>query len=222
MSWRNTFRSMAGATMGAPVDAAFGVPSTGAGGSPGTGPDGMNAGVLQPNSRAANAAAGVPYQLVPAYPPFVRLANSPDIVYFPRFRTLVFGGNGVTAAVLATQQWQFSLPTIIIGRTAAAINASGAALPVGRNSLDLFKMQMFRSGSQQDLIDAGGGGNANPVALVLGSALVGDARQPALIQGNGLFVDTGSFLNCTVQTLIDSVEVCVTLLCIEEYGPARG
>lgn len=222
MSWRNIFGVNAGNTGGGVLGGTFGVPSTGAANAPGTGPDGMNAGVLQPNSRAANAAAGVPYQLVPAYPPFVRLANSQDIVYFPRYRTLIFGGNGQAAATLPTQQWQFSLPTIILARTAAAIDASGAALPVGRGSLDLFKVQMFRAGSQQDLIDAGGGGNANPVALVLGSALLGTAANPALIQGNGLFVDTGSFLNCTVQTLVNNTEVHVTIWCLEEYGPARG
>lgn len=219
MSWKTIFGATGAPTMGS-GGSHLGAPSSGAAYAPGTGPGGMNAGELHPNSRAANMAAAVPYQLVPAYPPFVRLANSHDIVYFPRYRTLIFGGNGVVAGT-TTQQWQFSVPTIVIGRTAAAIDASGAALPVGRDSLDTFLVQMFRAGSTSDFLDAGGGGNANPSVPTLGSALLGTAAQPALIQGNGLFVDTGGFLNCTCQTLINNILVHVTIWCIEEYGPAR-
>lgn len=209
-----------GNTLGA---APLGVPSSGAGaGSPGAGPNGINEGQLQPNSRAANMIAGVPYEFLPAYPPFVRIANSRDIVYFPRFRTMTYHGNGTAANTTVTNQFVFSLPTIIIARTAAAIDASGANLPIGRSSLDTFRAQMFRAGSQQDLIDAGGGGNQNPSTTVLGSSIFGTAAQPALIPGNGLFVDTAGFLNLTVTNLIANIEVHVTLWCLEEYGPARG
>ena len=90
-SWREAFARMGDANgLGA---APLGVPSSGAGTNPGTA-GGQNAGQMEPNSRARNQEAGVPYQLVPAYPPFVRIANDPSIVYFPRFRTLIFGGNG--------------------------------------------------------------------------------------------------------------------------------
>lgn len=204
-----------------PHGVGLGVPSTGGASRPGTGPGGIDEGQLQPNSRARNLEAGVPYQLVPAYPPFVRMANDPNIVYFPRFRTLTFGGNGVAAAQ-TTQQFQFSLPTIILARTAAAIDASGAGLPVGRDSLDTFAVQFARTGSQSDLVDAGGGGAANPTFNALGSALLGTARLPGFFQGNGYFVDTGGFLNVTCQILINNIRVDITIWCLEEYGPSRG
>lgn len=202
------------------ADAELGVPSTGQNARPGTGPGGINAGQLQPDSRAGNMAAGVPYQMVPAYPPFVRLANSPDIAYFPRFRSLVFGGNAVLAAT-TVQQVQFSVPTIILARTGSAYDASGAGLPVGRTGLQLFRVQFSRVGSSTDLIDAGAG-NAAPNITVLAENVLGPAGLPGFFQGNGLFVDTGGFINVTCQILLNNVEAHVSLLCLEEYGPSRG
>lgn len=212
-----SFREMFAGTFGGSTAANFGVPSSG--GSPGIpGP-----GQLQPNSRAANVAAGMDYQLLPAYPPFVRLSTSSSVAYFVRFRTFIFHGNGTAANTTAQQQMSFSVPTIIIARTAAAILADAAALPVGRGSLDIFTFQLFRAGSNSDMIDAGAGGTATaPNVLTLGSAILGTAAQPALIPGNGLFVDTGSFLLASCTNLIANALVHVTLWCLEEYGPARG
>lgn len=205
----------------APFGAAgLGIPSAGSASTPGTG-GGANAGQLQPDARFRNVEAGVPYQLVPAYPPFVRLANDPRIVYFPRYRTLVFGGNGVAAAVLPVQTYLFSVPTIILARTGAAIDASDTALPVGRASLDTFRVQFFRGGATSDLIDAGSG-QAGATVLALGSTILGTAAQPALIQGNGLFCDNGMFLSVNCQTLINNIEAHITIWCLEEFGPARG
>lgn len=178
-------------------------------------------GTLDPNSRAQNVANGVPYQLVPAYPPFVRIANDPAIVYFPRFRTITFNAAGAVAGADNTLTWIFSVPTIVIARTAAARTTDNSNLPVGRDSLDCFSSQMFRAGSSTDLIDAGGGGQ-NPAVLVTGSAIYGTARQPALIPGNGIFFDTGSLLSCRVLTNVNALQVDVTIWCIEEYGPARS
>lgn len=217
--WRNALGAFGG---GQPLAQApsLGVPSSGAVSRPGTG-GGIDAGQLEPHSRARAMEAGVDFQFVPAYPPFVRIANNPNIVYFARMRTMVFGGNGVAAAT-TTQQYTFTYPTIVIARSGAAILADGATgLPVGRSSLDTFKVQMFRSGSMSDIFDAGAG-NAGPQTLALGSAVLGTAAQPALIQGNGLFVDTGGFLNVICQTLYANLEVHHTIWCLEEYGPARG
>ena len=213
MGWRSIFAGELGAT-------GLGIPSAGVQSSPGTG-GGQNAGQLEPNSRAANMAAGVPYKLVPVYPPFVRIADDPNIVYAFRSRSLIFGGNGVAAAT-TTQQFQFSLPTIIIARTGSAFLANDVGMPVGRTSLQLARVQMFRAGSQSDLIDAGGGGVNNPAVTVLAECLLGTAGLPALIPGNGLFVDTGSFLNVTAQLLINSTELHFCIWALEEYGPARG
>ena len=215
MSWKGIFASSGHGPIGTPANlGAPGVPTS----NPGDGPNGVNAAQLQPNSRAQNMAEGMKYQLAPAYPPFIRIANDDRVLYFPRFRTLVFGGTGTLAGATFNDQWQFSLPTIIIARSAAAITGTAVALPVGRYSLDTFKSQMFRVSGAQDLIDAGGGGNTGPNTQVLGSALWGTGSMPALIPGTGLFVDTGSYLGIAGTILVADVEVNCTLWCIEEFS----
>lgn len=195
-------------------------PSWGAPGNAGGNPS-QGGGTLAPNSRAGNVAAGIEYQLVPAYPPFVRLANAPGIVYFPRFRTIQFNTAGAVAGNVGQLTYFFSCPTIVIARTAAAHTTTNAALPVGRDSLDCFAAQFTRQGAASDAIDAGGGGQ-NPAVLVTGSAILGSARQPALIQGNGLFFDTSYQLTVEVETFVDALQVDITIWCIEEFGPGRG
>ena len=192
----------------------LGVPSSGQSNAP------VSGGALDPNSRAGNVADGVPYQLVPVYPPFVRIANDPSIVYFPRLRSASFNTAGAALGFDGTLTMFASAPTIIIARSAAAITTTGAALVLGRESLDTFQAQMFRAGSSTDLFDAGWGG-ANPSQLVIGSSIFGTASQPMLIPGNGFFVDTGGQVSVRVATLVDAIRVDVTLWCIEEYGPSR-
>lgn len=215
MSWRDLMPRA-----GYPGAQNFGVPSSGANSVPGTA-GGQNAGQLEPNSRAANMAAGVPYQLVPAYPPFVRIANDPNIVYFPRFRTIPFFGSGTLANATQTQQFQPQGPTIIIARTAAAYLPTGTDLDVGRNSLDTFTVQFYRTGAIQDFIDTGGAGAGTSVQT-LGSSIFGTGGLPALIPGSGLFIDTGGLLNVTCTALVADVTVHITIWCIDEYGPSRG
>lgn len=211
--WRDIFGRTGGM-------ANLGVPSSGANSTPGTA-GGQNAGQLEPNSRAANMAAGVPYQLVPAYPPFVRIANDPNVVYLPRFRTITFFGTGTAAGATATGQYQFQGPTIIFARTGAAFLPTGTVFDVGRNPLDSFRVQFFRTGAIQDFIDTGGA-NAGTSTQSLGSTILGTGQLPALIPGTGLFVDTGGFLNIAITALIANVTVDITIWCIDEYGPARG
>jgi hypothetical protein len=199
----------------------LGIPSSGV--SPhspgGTGPHG----VVVMDSRAANKEAGIPYVHMPVFPPTVAEALDGNIHYAPRFRTAVFGGEGTAAGVIQTQAVPFSCPTVVVARSGAAIDASDADLPIGRDSLDTFKVQMFTTGQLQDLLDAGAGGatSTSPTVLVLGSALLGPAALPGLIPKNGRFFDNGYFLNITVQVLIANIEVHVTLWCVEEIGPAR-
>lgn len=218
--WKNSF-----AANGQVPRDAFGVEDLGAPamvstGVPGSGPNGSNRGQLEPNSRIANIADGVPYQLVPAYPPFVRLANSRNVAYFPRFRSLTFGGSA-TAAGTTTQLLQFSLPTIVFARSGSAFLADDTDLPVGRTGLQTFALQCQRTGGVGDLLDVGGG-NTGPSFLALAENLLGPAGLPALVPGMGWFFDTGTSLNTTVQILLDNVRADVTFWCIEEYGAPRG
>lgn len=195
----------------------FGVPTTG-GSVARPGP-----GELAPNSRAQNLEAGVDYQFVPVWPPFVRLANSPGIVYFPRFRTVIMGGNGALINATYNRPINFSVPTIVIARTGTAVVADNAtALQVGRSALDTFTVQMFRAGSNSDFIDAGAGADTAPNVQTLGGCILGSGGLPALIPGNGIFIDTGSYLTLAVTALLPNLLIHVDLWCIEEYGPARG
>lgn len=212
MSWRQYFSNMGASTLG--------VPSSGAATAPGTA-GGQNAGQLEPNSRMANMQAGVPYQLVPAYPPFVRVANDPNILYFPRFYTLRFFGSPTAANATAVGQFQFQNPTVIIARTGSAFLPTGTAFDVGRDPLTSFRLNFFRTGAIQDFIDAGGA-NQGPGTQTAGQNVLGTGSLPALIPGTGLFVDTGGFLNINITALIANVTVDITIWCIEEYGPARG
>lgn len=166
-------------------------------------------------------AEGVPYELVPVYPPFVRLANSDKLVYFPRYRSFTFGGNGLPAATTATQTLTTGLPTYIIAMTGSAYDASGAALPVGRTPLQLFEIQIFRGQGSTDLLTCGGGNQA-PGFNVIAENVLGTAALPGFIPCTGLFIDTGTPLNVTVEILVANVRADVTFWCIEEWGAPRN
>lgn len=195
----------------------LGLPGQGGGNQPGTG-DGMNRGQLHPHSRAQAVMDGVEYRRVPVYPPFANLAADNRIAYQVRYRWMTFAGNAVVASAQAPQAFLFSQPTIIIGRMAAAIDASGAALPVGRLSLDLFTSFWVRIGGN-DAIDATQPALGTPM---LGSAMYGDGRLPALFPGNGLFFDRGAAVQVNCTTLINNVRADIGIMCLEEYGPSRG
>lgn len=220
-SWRNFLRPSADGKIPADAFGAedLGMPSSGGRAAPQAPSGGQNGYQLEPDSRARNMAEGMPYQLVPAYPPFVRLANNPNILYFPRFRTITFGGNGVAAAT-TTQTIQFSLPTIVMARTGSAFLASDAALPVGRTALQTFALQFVRAGAMNDMVDTGAG-NSAPAFNAIAENLLGPASLPAFFPGTGLFFDTGSFLNVTCQILLASIRADITIWCLEEYGPGR-
>jgi hypothetical protein len=189
----------------------MGVPGQASGAHPGTA-GGVNAGQLHPHDRRTAIAEGVVYRRVPVYPPFANLAEDNRIAYQVRFRRLTFAA--AAAATLPPQVMPFSQPTIIIARTAAAFRTDDVGLPVGRNALDIFAAFFVRVGGN-DSID----GDQTPT---LGSAIFGDARQPALFPGNGLFFDRGGNLSVTCQTLLANVRVDIVVWCLEEWGPPRG
>lgn len=152
--------------------------------------------------------AGVPYRRVPIYPPFANLAADPRVVYMTRVRPFFFGG-AVAAGVQPPQQAAFSQPTIVYARSAAAIEATGGALPVGRGSLDTFSSFMARTNG--DSID----GTNTPI---LGSAILGTAGLPALYACNAIFFNAGSTLMINLTTLLANIRVDIVLWTIEEYG----
>lgn len=195
----------------------LGVPGQGGGDRPGTA-DGMNAGQLQPHDRRGAIMDGVEYKRVPVWPPFANLAADNRIAYQVRFRWMTFAGNGVAAGAQAPQNFLFSQPTIVLGRVAAAIDASGAALPVGRLSLDTFTSFWVRIGGN-DAIDATQPAMGTPM---LGSAMYGSAQLPALMPGNGLFFDRGAAVQVNLTTLIANIRADVGIICLEEFGPPRG
>lgn len=203
--------------IGAALMPDLGVPGQGGGTQPGTA-GGMQSGELHPHDRRGAIMDGVEYRRVPVWPPFANLAADNRIAYQVRFRWITFGGNGIVAGPQAPQPWLFSQPTIIIGRVAAAVDDSGAALPVGRQGLDCFTSFWVRIGGN-DAIDATQPAMGTPM---LGSALYGTAQLPALMPGNGLFFDRGSALQANVTTLLPNIRADIGIICLEEYGPPRG
>jgi len=192
----------------------FGVPGGLQNTNPGTGPGGINAGTLHPYSRRDGHANGEIWERTPIYPPFAKMNQ--NCVYQPKTYTLIFGGNAVAAGVQLAQQLRFSnRPVIVYGRTAQAWLADGADLPVGRTEGTIWKSRINRTGQITDLIDVVPNSTS---AQVAGGCLFGVAGLPNLFAGNGLFFDTGYWMDVEVQTLIDNVEVHITFFTIEEYG----
>lgn len=197
----------------------FGAPGPSPGHAQG-GQSGINQNSLDPNSRAENMANGIPYQLVPVYPPFVRMANDPNIVYFPRYRSFRFGANG-TVAGTTTQTMNTGLPTYVIAMTGTAFDAGNAALPVGRTSLQLFSFQISTGQGSQDLLTVGGG-NTTPNFNVVAENILGTGGLPGFVPCTGLFIDTATPLNVTCQILRDNVQADITFWCIEEWAAPRS
>lgn len=212
-----SLRDWIGAALMPDLGTPFGVPGEGGGTQPGTA-GGQNAGQLRPHDRRGAIADGVEYRRVPVWPPFANLAADNRIAYQVRFRWITFGGNTIAAGAMPPANFLFDKPTIVLGRVAAAIDASGAALAVGRNSLDTFSSFWIRVGSN-DAIDATQPAMGTPM---LGSAMYGTAQLPALFPGNGLFFDRSGAVQVNITTLINNIRVDVGILCLEEYGPPRG
>ncbi len=185
-----------GHDMGAPGVARPGEPEPG--GSP-----------VQPWQRQDAIDSGVPYRRVPIYPPFANLARDPSIIYMVRIRPMFFGGAGVAAGVLPPQPLQFSQPTIVYARTAAAILTDGTGMPVGRVSRDLFSAFFIRSNG--DGLDGG-------TTPILGDAIFGNGGSPALYAANGVFFNNGTVMSINVSTLIANTLVHIVVYTIEEYG----
>jgi len=153
---------------------------------------------------------GVKYRRVPVYPPFANLALDPNVVYMVRLRPLFFGGSGIVAGVLAPQQYQFSQPTIVIARSAAAYDAANGALPVGRSEATTWGA-FFQRVNGMDNLDGG----TDPI---VGGAGFGSGGEPTLYPGNGLFFDKGSSLTVTCQIFRNDIRVCIVVWCLEEYA----
>lgn len=162
-----------------------------------------------PWQRQAAIEAGIPYRRVPIWPPFANLARDPSVVYMVRLRPIFFGGNGVAAGALPQQPLQFSQPTIVFARTAAAFRADDVGLPVGRHSLETFSAFIQRTNG--DALDGG-------TTPIIARAIFGDGSNPALYAANGLFFNNGTNISVNVTTLLANVLVHIVLWTIEEYG----
>ncbi len=169
-----------------------------------------NPGQGGPHSKADALAEGIKYRRVPIYPPFANLALDPRVIYMARLRALFFGGNGSAAQTFAPDTYQFSLPTIVIGRSAGAYLADDVALPFGRTQGTIWGGFFQRVGGNDNL-----DGGTTPI---VGEAAFGTGSAPMLYPGNGIFFDKGSSLSLTVASLIDNARIEVVIWCVEEYA----
>ncbi len=143
---------------------------------------------------------------VPAYLPTLTLPTGPSIGLMPRDRPLTFTFSG---AATTPNAFQFDIPTTVFALTAACVTTDGSGLPVGRSSLDMFRIQLTRSNGDKFTSD-----------LALGSTICGTAANPRLIGPSGWMFNNGSTMQVLVQNLF-AVPVSIDIVCysVEVRGP---
>lgn len=134
--------------------------------------------------------------------------EGPGITYQIRRRVLNFRN-----LVLATETVlpiRFDVPGPIWQLTAAARDSTGAAFPVGLNSLDTFSIRFTTSNGER--LDESAG---------FGSAMTGTASQPCFLGRETWQFDNGSVLLCYVTALRTNVDVDVVAWHREVRGPTN-
>ena len=149
-----------------------------------------------------------PWQRVPVYPPQLLLSTNKYVGHETRYY-----GAGILNIAINTETTatvQFDTPCIVYGMTGSAFSTAAAALPAGTEPLDTFLIGIEHSN-----------GNRMTTSPRLGTTVLGTARQPGLIGGNGWVFDRGSTCVFLITPLIANLRIDVNLLCVEERGPSN-
>lgn len=108
----------------------------------------------------------------------------------------------------ASDSWSFPFPTVIYGLSAAAVDTTGAALPVGLDPRDTFLVRLsYNSQESFQTIPA------------LGSAVFGTASLPRLVGGPAYWVDRGATVQIAVTPLRSNLRITLVAWAIETRGP---
>lgn len=105
---------------------------------------------------------------------------------------------------------QIDIPATLYGLTGAAVDSTGAALPVGLDPLDTFLVRFEHNNG--DRIDT---------QAALGSAMLGTAKFPALLGGPAWHFDRGSSINIGITPLRSNLRIYVVAWMMEYRGPAN-
>lgn len=142
------------------------------------------------------------------YYPMPQILEGEGIAYQLRQRVLSFANTTINAA--AVQTWRFDVPGPIYAFTGSAWFDTGAALPVGYDPRDLFKVQFQQANG--DLL------TEQPV---LGSTILGTGKQPAFTGRSAWMVDNGTSIVATIIPLFADLEVELVAWHYEVRGPTN-
>lgn len=161
---------------------------------------------------------GAPVINVPAYPPTLELVQGRQ--YIPKTRSVVIGGDGITAANSDTlSNLQFFSPGLIWGWSGSAVlyNGAGAvaALPVGYHPNDLYEVGLQFSAGSTSPLNIGAQGTTT--GRFQARTLLGTGELIYMFAGQGLLVDNGWQLTVNGKTYVDNLKATVTLHYLEEY-----
>ena len=163
---------------------------------------------LNPPSNAQRAQQGTPWYREQVFYPTPWFPAGQNIGLQLRIRPLTILNQAAGANVLQTIQ--FDIPTSVYAITAAAVDTTGAALPVGLSSLDTFTVQFQHTN-----------GDLYSTLPALGSPVCGDGGNFALLGGPGWSQDRGTSILVTAQPLRANLRIDIVLWGIEARGPAN-
>lgn len=201
----------------------YGVPASQSSGQPQSGPLPGNHAQFQgggPNDISHRLAVqnGAQVLNIPAYPPTLQIIQGRQ--YIPKTRSVIIGGDGITAANSDTlSQLQFFSPALIWGWTGSSLlyNGSGSvvAIPVGYQPNDLYEIGVqFSAGSTAPLNI---GAQGTTTGRFQASTLLGTGQLIYMFAGQGLLVDNGWQLTVNGKTYVDNLRATVTFHYLEEY-----
>ena len=150
-----------------------------------------------------------PFMRVPVWPPQILLSTNRAVGH--QTRDYGAGILNIAANTPAVTSIQFDIPVIIFALTASVTTTDNSALPVGKDPLSLFTIQLQHSNGEQ--LTAGG--------ARLGQAIVGTAERPRLVGGNGYVFNQGSSLIMEITPFIANLRIDVVCQVIEERGPTN-
>jgi hypothetical protein len=196
---------------GIPHGQPFGIPASNAAPAQQQQPGGFWVPIATPVASAQTVPGGPTYDRLPAYPPMH--IHKSDCYYVPRFYGFRFGGNGVTAGTQPPLNLPFTKDTQIFARNASVFLADNTDLPVGRTPLSCAQIKMSRSASANaDYIDTMAGS-----LLPSAECLYGTGGLPGFFIGNALAISNGSYLLIECATLLNNIQVDITLAVLEQW-----
>lgn len=140
--------------------------------------------------------------------PMPQILEGPGIAYQTRQRVLSF--TSLTINVASVQTFRFDVPGPIYQFTGAAILSTGDAFPIGWDPLDTFRVQFQQANG--DLLTE---------TPVLGSTILGDAKNPAFTGRSAWLVDNGTAIVATVIPLFANLQVDLVAWHYEVRGPTN-